>query len=371
MYFSYRLLLGGVLVLSWVFSVTTTSWAAVGDTFIAPWKDNYAGAISLTVDDSKIDRLDTLGILDDFGLKGTFYLDTVALQASQEMLNGFQAASQNGHEIGSHSLTHPFLTRQTAEVIDAELRESKLFLENLTSKPVISFAYPFGDDDESLRAEVAKYYLAARDVVPFIIHPSTGQDLYRLGETHGPFGWSDVRFIQQRMRIAANTVAAGGWSIDMYHNLVEPGQSNTELNHTEAALRGYLESLTTSDLSLWIAPLGEVAQYYLSREGVQISSNLSAQELTVDLLLTDPVGTIATPLTLTTSVPAAWGQIVVTQDDESLPFSVSFEGDDRLVTYNALPNGGKVVFSTIPEPTTAMLVSLALLTRCLAPRCRS
>ena len=370
MCFSFCRLMGGALTMSWVLAVTAISWAEVGDTSIATWKDNYAGAISLTIDDSQVDRLDTLKILDDYGVKGTFYLNTVALQNSQAMLDGFLAASQNGHEIGSHSLTHPFLTRQTAEVIDAELRESQQFLENFTGKPVISFAYPFGDDNESLRAEVAKYYLAARDVVPFLIHPATGQDMYRLGETRGPFNWSDAQFIEQRMEIATATAAEGGWSIDMYHTLVL-GQSNGEITHTEAALRGYLESLTTSDLSLWIAPLGEVAQYYLSREGVQISSLLSAQGLAVDLLLDDPEGTTAAPLTLTTSLPAVWGQIAVTQGDETLPFSVSFEGADQLITYNALPNGGDVLISAIPEPTTALLVSLALLTGCLAPRRRS
>ncbi len=362
MCFSFQRLFGGILLIGGSFTVAVSSWAAVGDTSIATWKDNFAGAISLTIDDTRIDRLDTLQILDDFGVKGTFYLDTRALQNSQAMLDGFLAASQNGHEIGSHSLTHPFLTRLSAEVIDAELRESQQFLENFTGKPVLSFAYPFGDDDESLRAEVAKYYLAARDVVPFLIHPSTGQDMFRLGETRGPFNWSDAQFIEQRMEIATETAAVGGWSIDMYHTLVR-GRSNGEITHTEAALRGYLESLTTSDLSLWIAPLGEVAQYYLSREGVQISGSGgsgSSQEFTLNLLLDDPAGTIAAPLTLTTSLPAAWGSLKVTQGDLAIPFSVSFEGADQLITYHALPNGGQVVLSTIPEPTTAMLVSLAL-----------
>ena len=252
----------------------------------------------------------------------------------------------------------------TDEQIDAELRESQQFLEDFTGKPVISFAYPFGDDNESLREKVAEYYIAARDVVPFIIHPATGQDLYRLGETEGPFGWTDERFIEQRMQIATDTAAAGGWSIDMYHDLIVPRSRfpNDQLTHTEAALRGYLESLTTSGLSLWIAPLGEVAQYYRSREGAQIfSDETGEQELTVQLLLADPEGRIATPLTLTTLVPGAWGPVMVRQNGELLPFSVNDEGINQLVTYNALPNGGDVVITPIPEPATLGLLSLVFL----------
>ncbi len=363
--------ISSILAIGWILSVAASSLAAVGDTSIATWKDNYTGAISLTIDDSKIDRLDTLAILDDFGVKGTFYLDTVALQASQAMLDGFLAASANGHEIGSHTLTHADLTRRPNDVLEAEVRDSKQFLESYSGKPVISLAYPFGADNGRVRAAAMRHYIAARDVVPFTIHPATGQDLYRLGETSGPFGWSDAAFIQQRMQVAANTVAVGGWSVDMYHTLVEVGQSNGELTHTEAALRGYLESLTTSDLSLWIAPLGEVAQYYRSREGVQLSTLVTAeQELTVELMLEDPEGTIAAPLTLTTSLPVAWGSIGVRQDGVALPFSVNIEGTDQLITYNALPNGGDVVFSAIPEPPSIMLASLAFLSSYLAPRRR-
>jgi peptidoglycan/xylan/chitin deacetylase (PgdA/CDA1 family) len=52
-----------------------------------------------------------------------------------------------GVEIGSHSLTHPYLTRLAKHDLDEELNTSKSILEDELGKPVTSFAYPYGDYD--------------------------------------------------------------------------------------------------------------------------------------------------------------------------------------------------------------------------------
>ena len=49
-------------------------------------------------------------------------------------------------EIGSHTMAHPWLARmKSKQRLDWELSESKKYLEKLTGKEVISFAYPFGN----------------------------------------------------------------------------------------------------------------------------------------------------------------------------------------------------------------------------------
>lgn len=46
--------------------------------------------------------------------------------------------------IQSHTLTHPDLTKITAEQLQKELEESKKYLEDFTGKPIQTFAYPYG-----------------------------------------------------------------------------------------------------------------------------------------------------------------------------------------------------------------------------------
>ncbi|HUI92661.1 MAG TPA: polysaccharide deacetylase family protein [Chitinivibrionales bacterium] len=49
-----------------------------------------------------------------------------------------------GHEIGSHTMTHPNLTLLSDADLSAELSQSKKILEDITGRPVTSLSFPFG-----------------------------------------------------------------------------------------------------------------------------------------------------------------------------------------------------------------------------------
>jgi peptidoglycan/xylan/chitin deacetylase (PgdA/CDA1 family) len=54
--------------------------------------------------------------------------------------------SDNGFEIGSHSVTHSLFTAEymNESKINFELKQSKIYLEGITGKPVNSFCFPSG-----------------------------------------------------------------------------------------------------------------------------------------------------------------------------------------------------------------------------------
>jgi len=56
-----------------------------------------------------------------------------------------------GHEIGSHSVTHPFLTRISREQAREEIFSSKKKLEDRFNAPVRHFCYPYGDWNPAVR----------------------------------------------------------------------------------------------------------------------------------------------------------------------------------------------------------------------------
>jgi peptidoglycan/xylan/chitin deacetylase (PgdA/CDA1 family) len=62
----------------------------------------------------------------------------------------------NGIEIGSHSLTHPILTRVGDERLRRELQESRSRIEEVLKRRIEQFCYPNGDHDERVRSEVAR-----------------------------------------------------------------------------------------------------------------------------------------------------------------------------------------------------------------------
>lgn len=71
-----------------------------------------------------------------------------------------------GHEIGTHSATHSYMSKQNAEEIRLELSTSSKEIENITGKKVELFRPPYGDYDDELISTAAEegYYSIQWDV---------------------------------------------------------------------------------------------------------------------------------------------------------------------------------------------------------------
>jgi peptidoglycan/xylan/chitin deacetylase (PgdA/CDA1 family) len=78
-----------------------------------------------------------------------------------------------GHGIGSHSLTHPFLTRLSPAAAREEITASRKKLEDMFSRPVEDFCYPYGDWNEAVRDLVmAAGYKTACTINPGVNSPA-------------------------------------------------------------------------------------------------------------------------------------------------------------------------------------------------------
>jgi peptidoglycan/xylan/chitin deacetylase (PgdA/CDA1 family) len=87
---------------------------------------------------------------------------------SKELFNGLSAKqikriSENHFlTIGSHTVSHPFLTKISNERLDYELSASRYYLEQITNTRINLLAYPAGDYDyRVIRAAKATGYIAA------------------------------------------------------------------------------------------------------------------------------------------------------------------------------------------------------------------
>jgi len=112
---------------------------------------------------------------------GTRHEDEL-LCMSWEQLRGLAAA---GWEIGSHTRTHPRLSRIGDEEIAAELTESRSECEASMGAPCTSIAYPYSDYDErAVRAAGAAGYRFAV-TVPRGPRPALPLQWPRVGVYHG------------------------------------------------------------------------------------------------------------------------------------------------------------------------------------------
>jgi len=124
--------------------------------FTTSWDDGYARDIQLAK------------LLDKYGCKGTFYASPKQ-QHDQEMLSITQIKElSTQHEIGAHTMTHPYLTKIPPEQAKQEITESKEWVEGVTNKECTMFCYPIGDCDDRIAQMIKEAgYKGARTVKQF------------------------------------------------------------------------------------------------------------------------------------------------------------------------------------------------------------
>lgn len=109
-----------------------------------------------SIDDGTIYDKQTIKILNKYHLKGTFnlnsglddfvwYLNELSIRrlSLQDNIHLY-----DGHEVASHSLTHPHLTECSGEHIVYEVGQDIFNLENIFNRSIRTFAFPFEDSDE-------------------------------------------------------------------------------------------------------------------------------------------------------------------------------------------------------------------------------
>ena len=100
--------------------------------------------------------LKILDILDEFGVKTTFFLVDTWVKAYPELVREIAA---RGHEIGNHSTTHPQMSRLSREKIRQELTGVAAHIQALTGEKPTLFRPPYGDynNDVVLTARAMGY----------------------------------------------------------------------------------------------------------------------------------------------------------------------------------------------------------------------
>jgi len=96
-------------------------------------------------------------------VRATFFMVEFWTEKYPDFVKKIDAA---GCEIGTHSSTHSYMSRQNAEEIKAELTTSSEAIEAVTGKKVELFRPPYGDYDDELIATATSlgYYTIQWDV---------------------------------------------------------------------------------------------------------------------------------------------------------------------------------------------------------------
>jgi peptidoglycan/xylan/chitin deacetylase (PgdA/CDA1 family) len=120
-----------------------------------------------------------------------------------------RALADEGWEIGSHTCSHPYLSRLSGAELDRELVGSRRTIEEVLGRPCRSLAYPYGDHDEqTVRAAAAAGYQAAC-TLPRRFTSTAALSWPRVGVYHGDGRLSFHAKISPSVRVFRGTRAWG------------------------------------------------------------------------------------------------------------------------------------------------------------------
>jgi peptidoglycan/xylan/chitin deacetylase (PgdA/CDA1 family) len=299
--------------------------------------DFKSAAVSIVFDDNSSNQFEIAEpMMNARGIRGTFF---VVPDWSLTVWDSIQSASRHGHEIGSHTMTHPNMSAlgdSDLAAAEKELRDSRDTIEHrLPGTKCLTFAWPFNRYSPKVEKIAAKYYISARQ----------GEGTFEVSSPNDFYAIRSIPFTDtadQMNRFLDDAIRKKRWFIELLHRVHPDPYTLTYTN--DDSLRIHLDYLVAKRDSAWIAPYGEVIRYIKERD----SSSFVLKEdndSSMVFALTNDLDSSIYNLPLSLEVPL-WGDARIEsawQGKDSLPIRDWIENDKKSIRINAYPNKGDIL----------------------------
>jgi peptidoglycan/xylan/chitin deacetylase (PgdA/CDA1 family) len=215
-----------------------------------------------------------------------------------------------GHEIASHTVTHPRLAILDEPNLRYELEQSKADIEKQLGKEyTFSAECPYGTEDERVMACAHTIYPALRNRMPETyleeinrsskVNPEISQKEYVQWQ-RGPVnsvgmaemkGWVDTCLAHDNM-----------WLVLVFHGVNGIGWEP----RTDTELEEYFGYIHDRESDIWTATFGDVTKYIRERKSSKIEETLQGDTIAVMVSSDLDATTYDVPLTLKTYLPNTW-----------------------------------------------------------------
>lgn len=107
--------------------------------------------LTMSYDDGREEDRRLVDIFNQYGIKGTFHLNSGISWDSRLIPAAEYRKLYEGHEIACHTYTHLNMVQAPAEQIISQVLEDRKALEAIAGYPVRGMSYPFGDCSQSVK----------------------------------------------------------------------------------------------------------------------------------------------------------------------------------------------------------------------------
>jgi hypothetical protein len=248
------------------------------------WPDGKRAAVSLAFDDARLSQIDVgLDLLNKCAVKATF---CVLPAGVKQRLEGWKRAVSSGHEIGSHTMSHPctgnygfsarnVLENYTLAMMAKEIDDGSAEIERLLGVTPKTFSYPCSDMfvGRGIKTESYVHLVAERFVVglgasedwtsdryaPVLNNPATC-DLAFLHVTN--FGEMRTMDFDRMSELVSKAVEGGRWLVFRGHEFGTEGRHVANVSVVEALCH----YITDPARGVWVDTVGRIGEYIRARQ---------------------------------------------------------------------------------------------------------
>ena len=387
MNFRLNILTANLIVLLFLPFASISPAGGFGQISVKKWADDKKSAFSFTFDDGDMSQYDNARpVLDSSGFKGTFFIISGAVTDGlpgiwTETWERLRAMALEGHEIGSHSVTHPHLdtlktgTISTPGTLLYELYQSKKTIEQeIPHQKCITFAYPYVAYNTNVIYKTALYYESARASGVLQNNSSlTGAKFYSISAKDEEFDTTnrnsplaDLDELKDFETYEDSSIADGKWGILVAHEVVPFSQIAYMIQLGEwypmsaewlTSLCQWLKQKSDSN-QVWVETMGNITRYMREREHFKYS--IKAQTATqIKISTTDNLNNqiYNYPLTIDIKVPPDWKEAIVIQGSSIDTKKTFVVGASTYVRTYVIPDGGILILNKKDTPLPVELTS--------------
>jgi len=261
----------------------------------------------------------------------------------------FKAFTAQGHEIASHTITHPKLAVLDEANMKYELEQCKADIEKFLGKKYgFSCECPYGTENERVMEYALKIYpaLRSRMPVPYLDEinraskkqPGQSKNEYVQWQ-RGPV--RKISMVEMKSYVDTSIVHNNIWLVLVIHGIDGIGWEP----RTGAEIQEYFSYIKEKDPYVWVATFGDVARYMRERKNSTVTGIVQGEAIKVNITSTLDPEVYDVPMTLKTYVPRLWKAVVFNTKAKKLKLQVQKDDTGYFVLYSVKPGEGEITLS--------------------------
>ncbi len=256
-----------------------------------------------------------------------------------------------GHEIASHSITHPRMAVLDETNLLYELEQSKADIyKNLGEEFTFSVECPYGTENERVMEVARSVYPALRNRMPetWLDELNRSSDKDPAASKNEYVQWQRGPLTNSSMELMKSWIDTCQANDNIWLVLVFHGVDNFGWEaKTTSELEEYFSYIKEKENDLWVATFADVTKYIRERKNIIIESNFENKTIKLTFMFDLDPKTYDVPLSLKTYIPDDWKNPSVMHGENRIASGLEIHEDyfGSYILYDVTPEKGQLIIS--------------------------